>query len=265
MPWSPPCPSPPHGGHLLLAAGLVTVYNWDLHHCISTMLGIIFLQFLSHHSLPTPASGFPTPLPAGSSARAVSGAQTAALYPTVPAGFRQTADRFLPTLSLCFIHIFPGSGAVYQIPLPLSSCKNSINTFFLIRNAGTGGVVDCSHQSNLAFITKAAVCLPSARVKGEMLFNHPEIESWILRRKSLAQVGLPHAGLSPFPTRDIPQRPVAVPCPTYPFDSDHQHGRPDGARVDAVAPAVVVDPHGDGEDSKHDECRSLGLVELCQG
>lgn len=159
-----------------------------------------------------------------------------------------------------------GSGAVYQTPLPLSSCKNSINAFFLIRNAGTGDVVDCSDRSNLAFITKA-VCLLSARVE-EVLFNHRDglrCESGTLRRKPLAQVGPLRAGLSPFPAVNILQNPGAVLFPTYPFHGYHQNGRPDGSRVDAVAPAVVVDPDGDGEDAEHDEGRSLRLVKLCQG
>lgn len=108
MPCSPPCPPPPHGDHLLSAAGLVTVCNWDLHHCISTMFGIIFLQVLSHHSFSTPAvASLPPSLPAGSTARAVSGAQNAALCPTVPAGIRQAADRFLPTLSPWFYPHLP--------------------------------------------------------------------------------------------------------------------------------------------------------------
>lgn len=113
-----------------------------------------------------------------------------------------------------------------------------------------------------------AVCLLSARFEGEVLFNHRDdlcCKSWTSRRKLLAQVGPLCAGLSPFPAASILQSPGVVPFPTYPFHGYHQDGRPDGSRVDAVAPTVVVDPHGDGEDAKHDEGRSLRLIKLCQG
>lgn len=128
--------------------------------------------------------------------------------------------------------------------------------------------MDCSDRSNLAFITKAACCLPAFCPVEEVLFNHHDglcCESQTSRRKLLAQVGPLHAGLSPFPTTSILQSPGTVPFPTYPFHGYHQDSCPNGSRVDTVAPAVVVDPHGDGEDAEHDEGRSLRLVKLCQG
>lgn len=51
---------------------------------------------------------------------------------------------------------------------------------------------------------------------------------------------------------------------THPLSCDDEDGRADGARVHAVAPAVVVDPHGDGQDAEHHQGRPLGLVEVGQ-
>lgn len=51
---------------------------------------------------------------------------------------------------------------------------------------------------------------------------------------------------------------------THPLGCNDEDGRADGARVHPVAPAVVVDPHGDGQDAKHHESRPLGLIEVGQ-
>lgn len=51
---------------------------------------------------------------------------------------------------------------------------------------------------------------------------------------------------------------------THPFDGDDEDGRSDGTRVDPVPPAILVDPHGDAQDSKHGHAGTLRLLEVGQ-
>lgn len=51
---------------------------------------------------------------------------------------------------------------------------------------------------------------------------------------------------------------------THPFSCDDEDGCADGARVHPIAPAVMVDPHGNSEDTKHHKSRPLGLVKVGQ-
>lgn len=150
--------------------GLGTVRSQDLHRCISMMLISIFLQFLPHyfsfpfycHAHSCPWLCHPCSHP-GHSICCAWGTRCGTVphcpRSCQPHSGRLQADSFPPYHGV-LSPSSTGSGAVEQTPLPLSSCKNSINTFLLIRNAGTD-VVDCSDRSNLAFITKAACCLPA--------------------------------------------------------------------------------------------------------
>lgn len=51
---------------------------------------------------------------------------------------------------------------------------------------------------------------------------------------------------------------------THPFDSDDEDSGSDGSGVDPVAPAVLVDPHCDGQHSEHGDTGALGLIKVAQ-
>lgn len=51
---------------------------------------------------------------------------------------------------------------------------------------------------------------------------------------------------------------------THPFDGDDEDSWSDGSRVDPIAPAILVDPHSDGQHSKHGYTGALGLIKVTQ-